>query len=211
MLPIFYEKSATPAMMKHSLQIVKDLTGHLNPGQIPVIAGDQHLYIEINIYSGLVSDPKSSSCSLGYAICENGTSYRKSTIWRISLSFFLFKGLKASTQQNFAVWACLRPWIVFLHLRPYHVWKWDIFLEIIFLKIYFFYLLRFKSLCRLSFWCLRPSQTTNHLLTPKGKSCVKMILFFRKLFFYEFSYFWFFKVKKTCIHNFFYVWACLQP
>ena len=56
MLPIFYEKSATPAMMKHSLQIVKDLTEHLNPGQIPVIAADQPLYAEIKYIQWALPD-----------------------------------------------------------------------------------------------------------------------------------------------------------
>jgi len=44
MLPLFYEKAVTFAMIKHGMTLVKQITDHLNPGQIPVIALDQPLY-----------------------------------------------------------------------------------------------------------------------------------------------------------------------
>ena len=44
MLPLFYEKSATPAMIKHGMDVVKQATNLLNPGQIPVITFDQPLF-----------------------------------------------------------------------------------------------------------------------------------------------------------------------
>ena len=43
-LPPFYEKAATFSMIKHRMDIVKQITNHLNPGQIPVIALDQPLF-----------------------------------------------------------------------------------------------------------------------------------------------------------------------
>ena len=44
MLPFFYEKSATPAMIKHGMDEVKQATNLLNPGQSPVITFDQPLF-----------------------------------------------------------------------------------------------------------------------------------------------------------------------
>ena len=44
MLPLFYEKFATPAMIKHGLDVVKQATNLLNPGQIPAITFDQTLF-----------------------------------------------------------------------------------------------------------------------------------------------------------------------
>ena len=44
LLPLFAEKSSTVAMIKHSMDIVKATTDHLNPGQIPVLAMDQPLF-----------------------------------------------------------------------------------------------------------------------------------------------------------------------
>ena len=44
MLPLFYEKSATPAMIKHGMDVVKQATNLLNPGQIPVTTFDQPLF-----------------------------------------------------------------------------------------------------------------------------------------------------------------------
>ncbi|KAE8744656.1 hypothetical protein FOCC_FOCC008717 [Frankliniella occidentalis] len=43
LLPLFHEKSTSPAMVKHALDIVKNTTEFLNPGQIPVICVDQPL------------------------------------------------------------------------------------------------------------------------------------------------------------------------
>ena len=44
LLPLFYEKAATLAMVKHGMEIQKQITNHLNPGQIPVTAFDQPLF-----------------------------------------------------------------------------------------------------------------------------------------------------------------------
>ena len=37
MLPLFYEKAATPAMMKHGMDVLQQAINFLNPNQIPVI------------------------------------------------------------------------------------------------------------------------------------------------------------------------------
>lgn len=44
LLPLFYEKAATVAMMKHGMFVVKEATEFLNPGQIPVTICDQPLF-----------------------------------------------------------------------------------------------------------------------------------------------------------------------
>ena len=44
LLPLFYEKSATPAMIKHGLDIQRRAIKWINPGQIPVITFDQPLF-----------------------------------------------------------------------------------------------------------------------------------------------------------------------
>ncbi len=44
LLPLFYEKSATAAMIKHGMDVIRKATQFLNPGQIPVIALDAPLY-----------------------------------------------------------------------------------------------------------------------------------------------------------------------
>ena len=44
LLPLFYEKSATAAMIKHGMDVHMRATHFLNPGQIPVIAMDAPLY-----------------------------------------------------------------------------------------------------------------------------------------------------------------------
>ena len=41
LLPLFYEKAATVAMMKHGMFVIKEVTEFLNPGQIPVTVCDQ--------------------------------------------------------------------------------------------------------------------------------------------------------------------------
>ena len=43
-MPLFYEKAATPAMIKHGMDVVKKANEFLNPSQIPVIAFDQPLF-----------------------------------------------------------------------------------------------------------------------------------------------------------------------
>ena len=44
MLPLFYEKAATAAMVKHSMSVILHATQILNPGQPAVIAADQPLF-----------------------------------------------------------------------------------------------------------------------------------------------------------------------
>ena len=44
MLPLFYEKSATPAMVKHGMDVQKQAIEYLNPGQIPVTIFEQPLF-----------------------------------------------------------------------------------------------------------------------------------------------------------------------
>ncbi len=44
LLPLFYEKSATPAMVKHGMDVQKQAVEYLNPGQIPVTTFDQLLF-----------------------------------------------------------------------------------------------------------------------------------------------------------------------
>ena len=44
MLPLFYEQSATPAMIKHGMHVSKQAITFLNPGHVPAITFDQPLY-----------------------------------------------------------------------------------------------------------------------------------------------------------------------
>ena len=44
LLPLFYEKAATPAMIKHGIDIQRHATEYLNPGQIPVTTVDHPLF-----------------------------------------------------------------------------------------------------------------------------------------------------------------------
>ena len=44
LLPLFNEAAATPSMIKHGMNIIRESTQFLNPGQIPVIALDAPLY-----------------------------------------------------------------------------------------------------------------------------------------------------------------------
>lgn len=44
LLPLFYEKAATPAMVKHGMDVLRQSITFLNPGQIPVMAVDQPLF-----------------------------------------------------------------------------------------------------------------------------------------------------------------------
>ncbi len=44
LLPLFYEKADTPAMVKHGMNVLREATLFLNPGQIPVITLDQPLF-----------------------------------------------------------------------------------------------------------------------------------------------------------------------
>ena len=44
LLPLFYEKAATAAMIKHGMNVLRLATEYLNPGQVPVITFDAPLY-----------------------------------------------------------------------------------------------------------------------------------------------------------------------
>ena len=44
LLPLFYEKSATPAMIKHGMDVERQAIQFLNPGQIPITTFDQPLF-----------------------------------------------------------------------------------------------------------------------------------------------------------------------
>ena len=44
LMPLFYEKAASAAMVKHGMDVQRQATEFLNPGQIPVTAADAPLY-----------------------------------------------------------------------------------------------------------------------------------------------------------------------
>ncbi len=44
LLPLFYEKAATPSMIKHGMDVQRQAIAHLSPGQIPVTTMDQPLF-----------------------------------------------------------------------------------------------------------------------------------------------------------------------
>ena len=44
LLLLFYEKAATPAMVKHGMDVQRQAIEYLNPGQIPVTTFDQPLF-----------------------------------------------------------------------------------------------------------------------------------------------------------------------
>ena len=44
LLPLFYDKTASTAMIKHGMHIQKMITEHLNAGQVPVMTFDQPLF-----------------------------------------------------------------------------------------------------------------------------------------------------------------------
>ena len=44
LLPLFYEKAATPSMIKHGMDLHRQAIAYLNPGQIPVTTFDQPLF-----------------------------------------------------------------------------------------------------------------------------------------------------------------------
>ena len=52
LLPLFYEKADSPAMIKHGMHVIKGITEFLNPEQIPVLACDCPYSPEQNIFSG---------------------------------------------------------------------------------------------------------------------------------------------------------------
>ena len=44
LLPLFYGKADSPAMIKHGMDVIREVTSFLNPGQVPVITLDQPLF-----------------------------------------------------------------------------------------------------------------------------------------------------------------------
>lgn len=44
LLPLFHEHAASAPMIRHGMNLVKNATTKLNPGQIPVLCGDQPLF-----------------------------------------------------------------------------------------------------------------------------------------------------------------------
>jgi len=44
LLPLFNEKSATPVIKKHGMDVQRQAINFLNPGQIPITAFDQPLF-----------------------------------------------------------------------------------------------------------------------------------------------------------------------
>jgi len=44
LLPLFYEKASSLAMVKHEMEMQRKATAYLNPGQIPITAFDQPLF-----------------------------------------------------------------------------------------------------------------------------------------------------------------------
>jgi hypothetical protein len=44
LLPLFYERSATPAMIKHGMDVLQKAVQFLTPAQIPVTTFDQPLF-----------------------------------------------------------------------------------------------------------------------------------------------------------------------
>lgn len=44
LLQMFNEKAASVSMVKHGMDVLRNLTSFLNPGQVPVLTADQPLY-----------------------------------------------------------------------------------------------------------------------------------------------------------------------
>ena len=44
LLPLFPDQAKSVAMIRHSMNVVKDAVEILNPGQVPIVAVDQPLY-----------------------------------------------------------------------------------------------------------------------------------------------------------------------
>uniref|UniRef100_A0A1X7V0I8 Uncharacterized protein n=1 Tax=Amphimedon queenslandica TaxID=400682 RepID=A0A1X7V0I8_AMPQE len=44
LLPLFYEKAATAAMIKHGMDVIRKSIEYLNPGQIPIVTFDAPLF-----------------------------------------------------------------------------------------------------------------------------------------------------------------------
>ena len=56
LLPLFYEKSATPAMIKHGMDVQRQTTEYLNLGQIPGTTFDQTLFALANGWTPIVRE-----------------------------------------------------------------------------------------------------------------------------------------------------------
>ena len=65
-LPLFYEKSATPAMVRHDMDVQQKAIEYLNPGQIPVTTFDQPLFALCKICAVEMAE---------YIWCEEVCSY----------------------------------------------------------------------------------------------------------------------------------------
>jgi hypothetical protein len=44
LLPLFYESSSSPSMIRHGMRVIDSITQHVNKGQVPVMCVDQPLY-----------------------------------------------------------------------------------------------------------------------------------------------------------------------
>ena len=81
MLPLFYEKSATPAMIKHGMGVVKQATNLLSPGQIPVISCDQPLFALANLVQWQFPATHSEGKYVGRLAHRDGSLERT---WRLT-------------------------------------------------------------------------------------------------------------------------------
>src|SRR6218665_2968286 len=52
LLQLFFEKTDTPAMIKHGMDVIKAITHFLNPGQIPVMGCDCPICAKQNSFNG---------------------------------------------------------------------------------------------------------------------------------------------------------------
>jgi hypothetical protein len=74
LLPLFYEKAATPAMVKHGMDVVRQAIQHLNPGQIPVTTFDQPLFALAKLVQWRWPVTHGESVHVAYAAHEGGFS-----------------------------------------------------------------------------------------------------------------------------------------
>ena len=127
--------------------------------------------------------------------------------------FLILQGSKISIQQDFDVWACLWPWIIFSHLSLYHVWKWVFFPENkSFDKSFNYFFMKFKSLYTAKFLMFervsKPKSnfyTFAYLMCENGNSFRKLNIFTIFFLFFKFkslytASFWCFSVCLTLNH-----------
>ena len=50
--PLFSERSSTPSMIKHGMDVQQQAIAHLNPGQVPVTTFDNLLLLLQNTFNG---------------------------------------------------------------------------------------------------------------------------------------------------------------